>query len=497
MEKHQLTPVEVEYLKGRGEDPAAIEGAVVHMYSFEDWLDLARDIGPFRRGEHEIWADYLSETGGSTTKEEGVLTVFILREAEARKIERHKSKIIERFVKAYADILNQHFLARWKGSKEKNLLVDKELQQLDKLLMQWKEATVYFSYTHEQVLRFQTYGGEKRRTMCEWYERICIDGEDAKTFVSREHSNWSAKQLSEYDGPSSHRDLHFVVAALAFHRFKEDLEAYRVTKLTFQSWKNGEWPEKALGVEGAFVRPYDGKQYSLSEEEYQKVATARTDIFENRVALFLQGQIDGFEQRFTTSLERDSLIGYELQRINTLLTDEGLLGGHAFPNPKGATTWLGILSELPQGENKKANPFPYWYNQLIVQGKDACPYIHPMEFNLTFPVAVHVLYRYKQFLENRLTGNEAAPSTLTEQKNSKLKDKARLNELIASGHIEKALEELFQEGIGDAALLLSRYNRAKKERHANTIGFEEHDRVQSQITEAARDLIEKGIGPIC
>lgn len=220
MKEYQLTPLEIEHLKERGHELAEIDHAKRVVYSYEDWLDPNRSMGLFELGGWGIEARYLSEKGDSTTKENGELTLFILPESEGQKIEQRKSGIVEGFVIAYTDALIGWFESRHSESKEKVLLIRKELEKLEKLLFQWKEHFVYATFGDEFWLRFDTTGYKKQGTMCDWYERVCIDGMDAKMAVSGHDSTLTAKELSQ--NPDT---LHFVVAALAFERFKKYLNA--------------------------------------------------------------------------------------------------------------------------------------------------------------------------------------------------------------------------------------------------------------------------------
>lgn len=142
------------------------------------------------------------------------------------------------------------------------------------------------------------------------------------------------------------------------------------------------------------------------EELSQEFANTRNTLFEMKVALFLKGKIDDFEQRFSNSMEKTTLVELELQEVNQWLTDKKLSGCYVFISPTGSKLLFTDLSGLARKEGEDANLFPYWYNKLIVHGRAAIEYIRPTDENeneLTYPVAVHVLYQYKQFLESRLT----------------------------------------------------------------------------------------------
>lgn len=187
--------------------------------------------------------------------------------------------------------------------------------------------------------------------------------------------------------------------------------------LTFEDWKAGNWPPSVLHIDHPFeqyLRDIDDQYrlFALSDVEYQKIAQVRNAIFEKQVALFLKGQTDYFEERFSNSLEKNSLANLELQKVNQKLTDEDYSGGYVFPNPNGGILLVFDLGGILRKEGEPPNPFAHWYTELIVQGRDARPYIEPKHENdnmLPMPVAIHVLYRYKKFLEARLAAMNTEP----------------------------------------------------------------------------------------
>lgn len=146
MGSYQLTPAELEQLNAWGFDLTEIDRANVIAYSFGDWADPNHSVGPFEFGGWGIKPSYLNENGENTSKENGVLTLFVMPESEGRKIEQRKIEIIEGFVLAYTDALTGYFESRYNRSKEKSRLVQKELQQLEKLLFEWKENVRYGAY---------------------------------------------------------------------------------------------------------------------------------------------------------------------------------------------------------------------------------------------------------------------------------------------------------------------------------------------------------------
>ncbi|MFN8302598.1 MAG: hypothetical protein U0U46_08905 [Saprospiraceae bacterium] len=217
MEHYQLSPAELEELK-KWYDLEEIEQAERRVYTYEDWLDPNRKIGPFAFGYPGITSFYLTPEGNSVNKGEGVLTLFILPEIEGQKIEKRKAEIVEGFLEAYTNALISYFESRFNNSLEKKILVENEMERVRKLLFEWNERAIYATYGDDLWLRFQNFGNQKAGTICDWYERICINGEDAKKAVSLFHSTITASELSRNSDA-----LHFAVAALAFERFKKYL----------------------------------------------------------------------------------------------------------------------------------------------------------------------------------------------------------------------------------------------------------------------------------
>lgn len=448
MKEYQLTEADIEQLQEWGFEPDEIKDADRNVYTYEDWLNPTRSMGPFPFGGWGIHAQYLTPTGDSTTKGNGKLTLFILPKHQGQRIERRKGKIVEAFVKEYLMALIDWFKSQYEKSLEKKIFVQQELKKVEKLLFEWNENYRYHSYGEGFWLSFYTYAHQKKGSMCDWYERFCINGEDAKSAVSRHHATMTAKDLN-----SAHPEtLHFVVAALAFHQFKEYLndvlETVEPIQLTFDDWKIGSeyWKDIDLRpseypinqpFERRISKGKDGKyrSYSLSNQEYRKIAASRNDIFEGHVALFLQGQIEDFEQRFSTSLERVSLVQLELQKVNHWMTDKTLSSSYVFPNPNGSTVILSDLGGLLRKKGEDPNLLPYWYNELIVQGKDARAFIEPKhkkDMELSSTIAVHVLYQYKKYLERRLEVVADAPLAEVKQY-PKLKEKALEYLQILSG----------------------------------------------------------------
>lgn len=425
MKIYELSEADIKQLQEWGFEPDEINDANRKVYTYEDWLNPDRSMGLFPFGGGGIKAHYLTEKGDSTTKGNGKLTLFILPESEGQKIEQRKGEIVEGFVVAYFEALTSWFESQYEKSLEKKILTEKELKKVEKLLFEWNEDYQYHSYGEGFWLSFHTYASRKAGSMCDWYERFCVNGDDPKSAVSRKHATMTANELN-----SPHPEtLHYVVAALAFHRFKtylkDKLEREDVVELSFEDWQTGSENWRFVDFrpsEYPINRPFErhlsrGKDgqyrlYSLSDPEYQKIAAYRNDIFDRQVGIFIQGQIEGFEKRYSTSLERETLLKTELEKVNDWLKNKELSSAYVFPNPNGGTIIFSDLMGLARKEGEDANLFPYWYNELIVQGKDARTYIEPKyeyDGNLPYPIAVHVLYRYKIFLENRMEAGRRKP----------------------------------------------------------------------------------------
>ncbi len=213
MKKSTFSSGEIEDLKRQGYTEYQIKG-FEHFerieLSLEDWINPEAPEGAFRLlNSYEVAVNEVQKI------------IFVLPEIERQKIERHKSKIVEGFVENYTDVLISRFERQFSTSKEIELLITGELKKLDNLLFQWKEPFTYVSLKNSLLLRFQTYGDKKWGSMCDWYERFCIRGENAENAVSRHHSWQTANELNNL-----HPDyLHFVVGALAFNRYKSFLES--------------------------------------------------------------------------------------------------------------------------------------------------------------------------------------------------------------------------------------------------------------------------------
>lgn len=225
MEKYQLTPAEIEELEERGITPDELPNAVQILYSFENWLE-GNPLSLMRHG-WGICAHYLDENEYATSKEKGKLTLFILPEREWLKIQRCKENKLREFETAYFEALVEGFENKEKGSLEPILLAKNELEKVVNLIgnefPKGMTGVVYSnmaSFSPPKIwLRYRNDCGDKS-SVSYWYEKICVNGEDGAMYVSHPHIAQTAKELNSL-APD---DLHFVVSALALHRFKGYLE---------------------------------------------------------------------------------------------------------------------------------------------------------------------------------------------------------------------------------------------------------------------------------
>lgn len=186
----------------------------------------------------------------------------------------------------------------------------------------------------------------------------------------------------------------------------------KITILTFEDWQGDNWPTWAKHITRPFEKKWDTsekKTYSLSGEEYQKIENAQKAIFEKWVALFLKGQTDNFEQRFSSSLATDELLSSELKKVERWQMDKDAPGAYPFPNPNGGHHVVGWFAH----EGEDVNKLPVWHNKLIVQGGKAHAYMEPgheIHGDGFYAVAAYVLYKYRQYLEERIKGSDSQPT---------------------------------------------------------------------------------------
>jgi hypothetical protein len=198
----------------------------------------------------------------------------------------------------------------------------------------------------------------------------------------------------------------------------------RVFNLTFESWKNGEWPISEQPMVGKY-RYYYGNQYrvcTLSMDEYEKIVEAQKTILQKLVDLFLKGQTDDFNHRFANSGKKEELLETEKKKVGEWLSNKDLSGAYNFPNPNGGTYIETDLGGLFREEGQDKNLFPKWYDRILVQGNEAHVYIKPEHESARILIpaaAVLVLDKYMTFLENRQNVNEALPDFI------KAKDSAK------------------------------------------------------------------------
>ncbi len=192
-----------------------------------------------------------------------------------------------------------------------------------------------------------------------------------------------------------------------------------VIHLTFEDWQNRRLPPSLDYLDKAFGRALlsDEKEewrlYSLSEREFEKIAKAQNRIFEASVDFFLQEEIRRFEQKFDASFEKTAFVNDELQRINQVVSDDNFSYGYAFPYGENGVALIGAtFGGMWKKEGEADNLLAYWYRRIIIRAERKAPgFIKGQkgEIALNVQIAIHVLHRYKQYLENRLVV-VAAPS---------------------------------------------------------------------------------------
>lgn len=436
MKDYQLTPADIEELQKWGYDSDEINSADRRIYTYGDWLNPEKSMGPFNLGGWGIKTHYLDESGNSTTKENGKLTLFILPEDQGKRIHERKEHIVNTFVEAYFTALVNWFDTQYEGSLEKKILVEKELEEIKKLLFNQDEDRTYRSFGDGLWLSFYNYARNRQGSISYWYDRFCVKGnEKPESAVSRYHSTIKAKDLANNPTDS----LHFVVSALALNQYKtyltSKLELLNPIALTFEDWYTGSENWKYIDKEPdkyPIYQPFefyaasnkDGKyqSYSLSVKEYGRISASRNAIFEKQSQLFLKGEIEDFERRFSASLDKTRLLQSEINKIDLRLTDESLTDGYTLHNPDGEDVIFSNLIGRILQDGKPLNEFPHWYNKLIVQGEDARKYVEPEHEDsrkVNHAIAVHVLYRYKHFLENRAADSSVKSASTGENIPSK------------------------------------------------------------------------------
>lgn len=438
MKQGDFTAEEIEILKSQRLSDDFISEIERVLLTYDDWLLSKWPV---------IWRGHGIKVLPYMEGEKVVKTIaFVTPPLEWQKVENKMRAILENYIQAYTDTLISYFESQYVGSMEKKRLVQNELEKIESLLFDpnWKGS--YSAFGEKLVLTYRNDVPRYDSKLPYWYKKFCVDGGDGLSVIGPTDVTRKAENLERKNNYA-----HFAASAFAFHRFKkflnDKLEFETPIVLTFEDWKLGtdNWKDvesepSKYPINQPFeerpVRREDGqfRKYSLSPVEYKKIATARNDIFEKQVALFLQGQIEDFEQRYSASLEKNTLLEMELQNVNEWLQNKTLSGVYVFPNPNGGTVIFSDIGGILRKDGEDANAFPYWYNRLIVQGKDTSAFIEPKHDKaeaLHYPIAVHVLYQYRQFLENR-KAKTAAPKEMAHI--ARLNEKALSYLQILSGH---------------------------------------------------------------
>jgi len=214
-ENYQLTPAEIEDLEKRGFGREEIDRAEREEYSYEDWLDPARSMGPFMGRDWGVFSEKLN----------GKLTLSILPEIERQKIIQRQAEVFRAFEDDYTKALIEDFERYFIGSKEGKRLIEQKIKALKKLLFEHKERAEYHVLTKGLRFTLYTFSQTDKGSMYYWYDSVCVKNlyglSVPSDYVFPHHCSLTTAELAA----SNTDDLHFVVAALACERFKKYLNA--------------------------------------------------------------------------------------------------------------------------------------------------------------------------------------------------------------------------------------------------------------------------------
>ena len=214
-QKQELTAAEIEDLKSKGYDPEEIEHAEVIVSTYEDWLDPTYTIPNFSLG---ISCLYRYENEVKVR-----LMILVLRESEWMKIEQRKQAFFDELVKGRLKMLVESFDRKYNGSREKEILVSDQLALVEQFtrgeIPRRTDGDVYSIRTDLLYLGFRNDGKNSHR-LDYWYNQICVNGEDAKQYVSEHHIHTPESQWNTGNYP-----LGLIAWAPAFYEFKEYLKS--------------------------------------------------------------------------------------------------------------------------------------------------------------------------------------------------------------------------------------------------------------------------------
>lgn len=209
LRKTQFTPEQVERLLEMQFSKEDISRMELLAYSFEDWVNERP--GLFLESDCFQPLEYVD--GGIKTWK-----VHTLSSLEFQKIQAKKHEILEDFTNAYTNALIGYFESRYGKSLEKKILVKNELERVERLLFDPNSKEIYSTYGETLWLSFRNDYPRGNEKFCSWYKLICIDGHDPLSYILPYHATITAKGFQDSDKAK------FVVAALAFQRFKEFLK---------------------------------------------------------------------------------------------------------------------------------------------------------------------------------------------------------------------------------------------------------------------------------
>ncbi len=210
LRKTQFTPEQVERLLEMQFSKEDISRMELLAYSFEDWVNER----PGLFLESDCFQPLVYVDGGIKTWK-----VHTLSSLEFQKIQARRHEILEDFTNAYTNALIGYFESNLGKSFEKKILVENELERVERLLFDPNSKEIYSTYGETLWLSFRNDYPRGNEKFCSWYKLICIDGHDPLSYILPYHATITAKGLQDSD-PAK-----FVVAALAFQRFKEFLKS--------------------------------------------------------------------------------------------------------------------------------------------------------------------------------------------------------------------------------------------------------------------------------
>jgi len=144
------------------------------------------------------------------------------------------------------------------------------------------------------------------------------------------------------------------------------------------------------------------RAHYLPESEYQKIRAKQREIKNKMFDTYFTPFISKVEKELETSLDPVDLINGKIETVTRYLKDKDFDGLIIFEVSKYKVKGFGGFNGLDRGKDEDINPFPELYKIYISEGKDPSEEIkpnHEISGDLIGPVAVHVLFEYKKYLE--------------------------------------------------------------------------------------------------